>query len=57
MKNGIEIHDGHFDENSGLFWIKITQNSSRTPSQIKPKIDTFTANAFAQQIANAKIKN
>ena len=56
MKNGIEIHDGHFDEKSGLFWIKITQNSLRTPLTINSPLKNFTANAFAQQIVKCKNK-
>ena len=56
MKNGIEIHDGHFDEKSGLFWIKITQNSLRTPPTINSPLKNFTANAFAQQIEKCKNK-
>ena len=44
MKNGIVIHDGHFDETSGLFWIRITK-----PPQITPIKNTlYVANAYTQ---------
>ena len=57
MKNGIEIHNGHFDKNSQLFWIRVTQQSNdRLKIQAAPT-QVSSANAYSQNFERCKNKD